>query len=503
MSKLSATTFLLFLFVTNSYCQSSTIVKIAKDCSTEELRKNLYYLASPELEGRMLATKGDTLASQFIAEHFRKSNLVAPYNGTYFQAVKAQKILNSFAFELKGKTYGRFEGWSVYPPRVNVNLHDVSVSFNQFTTPESLEAFIEKTDLKGTMITLSLAITQKLFQDDESIEKFERKCRDKGIVGLVWFGPRADRNIKMIKTFVHEPEYENKELDSLESPATSSGTSVFPELALDNKLINELLSGDNLHINVDGSFAEKIAAPIILKNKVSVVVEKRIEEVIAPNVIGVLPGRDTSLPAIVVSAHHDHEGVQNGELFPGAVDNASGTVAIMQIAAMMNKAVSQGQRPKRSVIFASFTGEEKGLIGSFYYVKNPLKPINETYVVMNFDMMGRVDTFYSGKRKDSSYAYVIVMDSTHGFRKQLYSANEALPKLKLDTYYEQPENLRRRLYGSDQLPFYLKGVPFIRIDCGFAKEYHQQTDTPDKINYPLLTKQTQLAFLALWNIANN
>ena len=67
---------------------------------------------------------------------------------------------------------------------------------------------------------------------------------------------------------------------------------------------------------------------------------------------------------------------------------------------------------------------------------------------------------------------------------------------------EQPENAQRRIKYSDQYPFYLKGVPFIRIDCGFAKDYHQPTDTPDKINYDLLKKQAQLAFCALWNIAN-
>ncbi len=117
-------------------------------------------------------------------------------------------------------------------------------------------------------------------------------------------------------------------------------------------------------------------------------------------------------------------------------------------------------------------------------------------------MMGRVDTFYSGKRPDSSYAYILVKDSLHNFRKSLYRANDARHVLTLDTHYEDPKYTKRRLEGSDQFPFYLKGVPFVRIDCGFCKDYHQPTDTPDKINYDLLTKQAQLAFLTLWNMAN-
>ena len=119
-------------------------------------------------------------------------------------------------------------------------------------------------------------------------------------------------------------------------------------------------------------------------------------------------------------------------------------------------------------------------------------------------MMGRVDTFYSGKRADSNYAYILVVDSLNrGLRSALFSANEKLRKLKLDTYYEQPQFMQRRLLGSDQYPFYLKGVPFIRIDCGFSKDYHQPTDTPDKINYELLSNQIKLAFLTTWNIAND
>jgi Zn-dependent M28 family amino/carboxypeptidase len=205
-----------------------------------------------------------------------------------------------------------------------------------------------------------------------------------------------------------------------------------------------------------------------------------------------------------LSAHHDHVGRNGKDIYYGAVDNASGTVAIMEIATLMKKALEKGIRPKRSIVFASFTGEEKGLLGSSYLASNPLFPIEKTHAVLNIDMMGRVDTMYSGKKADSSYAYILVIDShNRGLRKALYSANEKLGKLKLDTYYEQPKYLQRRLKGSDQYPFYLKGVPFIRIDCGFSKDYHQPTDTPDKINYELLSEQIKLAFLTTWNIANN
>ncbi|MEO6289783.1 MAG: M28 family peptidase, partial [Ginsengibacter sp.] len=241
------------------------------------------------------------------------------------------------------------------------------------------------------------------------------------------------------------------------------------------------------------------------KSVINIHFRRYTENVYAPNVIGVINGTDKKAGCVIVSAHHDHEGKQGKNIYYGAVDNASGTVAIVEMAALMDKCIKAGYRPKRTIIFASFTGEERGLLGSYYFSEHPLYRMSETYAILNIDMMGRVDSFYSGKRADSNYVYILVKDSLNrGLRKAIYTANESTAiSLKLDTYYEHPENAQRRITGSDQYPFYLKGVPFIRIDCGFTKDYHKPTDTPDKINYDLLKKQTQLAFNTLWNISND
>ena len=130
-------------------------------------------------------------------------------------------------------------------------------------------------------------------------------------------------------------------------------------------------------------------------------------------------------------------------------------------------------------------------------------PVNQTFAVLNIDMLGRIDTLHLKQAKvDSNYAYILVRDTTQvGLRQALYKADDSVG-ITLDKYYEQPQYMMRRLMGSDQFGFYQKGVPFVRIDCGFAKEYHKPEDTADKIYYPLLTKQTRLAFLTIWNMAN-
>jgi Zn-dependent M28 family amino/carboxypeptidase len=237
---------------------------------------------------------------------------------------------------------------------------------------------------------------------------------------------------------------------------------------------------------------------------VSARISKQYVTVAAPNVIGILPGSDPKAPCVILSAHHDHNGRNGSTIYYGAVDNASGTVALLEMARLMDLAVKKGFRPKRTIVFASYTGEEEGLLGSAYFSKHPVYPVNDTYAVLNIDMLGRVDTFYSGRRPDSNYVYILVKDSLdRGLRQAVYKANESSVHLILDTHYEDPQFAQRRIRGSDQYPFYLKGVPFVRIDCGFTKDYHQPTDTPDKVDYDLLTRQTKLVFLTLWNMANN
>ena len=176
----------------------------------------------------------------------------------------------------------------------------------------------------------------------------------------------------------------------------------------------------------------------------------------------------------------------------------------MEIVRLFELAIRDGKKPKRNIVFTSFTGEEEGLLGSYYFTEFPFFPLKNLKAVLNTDMLGGVDTIHNSKKTNSNYVYIIVAEPKgYGLRESLYKANSVFNNLELDTYYEHPMHIQRRLRGSDQYPFYLKKVPFIRIDCGFTKDYHQPSDTPDKINYELLANQVQLIFLTLWNIAND
>lgn len=480
--------------------QPAAVVDIAAKCSMENLRKDLYYLASEKLQGRQIGTKGDTLASEFIAATFASARLEAPYAGSFFQPVRANRKTIQAELQLQEQRFKRYDGWWLYP-LLPISLKDAAIVFG-FRSVEEVTKYVNGHDVKGKIMAVAGTVMRKAINDNIG-DSLEGIWKSRGVAAVLVYNSKLEEVIRLTKIYQLPPEYENKDLEAYEGVPRADDPRLMHEISVTPALMNQLLAGSGLRINADESLSKRPKGPVVLKNRLSITYAEQLTEVQAVNVIGVLKGSDTTSGPIVLSAHHDHQGIVNGVLYPGAVDNASGTVAIMEIARLMQAAASQGYRPKRTIIFGSWTGEEKGMIGSFYYINHPLFPVKQTHGVLNIDMVGRVDTFYSGRRPDSNYAYILVMDSVKGFRNSLLKANDALTKLKLDTWYEQPANMQRRLRGSDQFPFWHQGVPFVRIDCGFAKEYHLPGDTPDKINYPLLTEQTKLAFLTLWNMAND
>ena len=501
-------TCILMLISTFCFAQEKQIQTIASTVSTERLKKNLYYLASEQLEGRVMGSHGDTLASDYVANSFKENHLVAPYkNGTsYFQTVNAyKKNLVQSELIIGNKKFQNWDGWGFGMRNAEtIQLDNIPVVFAGYGIENKLYNDFANIDVKGKAVLLLTGQPKDstgiyLLSGTKQaavISSYQDLLREKGAALILLYTNRftadsSQQRKSSFQTVYKIPFIQNNNL---------------PVLMLSEERVNNLLATTNKTIK---SLVQDITGTLHpqsfeINTKISSHIQIDITEEKAPNVIGVINGTDSSAGCIILSAHHDHVGRDGKDIYYGAVDNASGTVAIMEIAALMNKAVENGFRPKRAIIFASYTGEEKGLLGSYHFSTNPLFPIEKTRAVLNIDMMGRVDTFYSGKRADSNYAYILVVDSLNrGLRNSLFKANEKLGILKLDTYYEQPQFMQRRLMGSDQYPFYLKGVPFIRIDCGFSKDYHQPTDTPDKINYELLSNQIKLAFLTTWNIAND
>ena len=261
-------------------------------------------------------------------------------------------------------------------------------------------------------------------------------------------------------------------------------------------LISEKM-GKSIVKNIDSS--EKTATiPAKLEMEYTSITEAKPSE----NVAAIIKGSEKPDEYIIISSHLDHVGVNNeGEVFNGADDDGSGTVSILEIAEAFKTAADKGHGPKRSIIFLNVTGEEKGLLGSRYYTDySPLVPLANTIANLNIDMIGRIDP----KRKgDRNYVYLIGSDK---LSTELHNISEEVNKeftnVELDYTYNDENDPNRFYYRSDHYNFAKHNIPVIFYFNGEHEDYHQVSDTPDKINYELLEKRAKLIFATAWQLAN-
>ena len=219
------------------------------------------------------------------------------------------------------------------------------------------------------------------------------------------------------------------------------------------------------------------------------------------NVAAIITGSEKPDEYIIITSHLDHIGTHDGEINNGADDDGSGTVAMLEIAEAFKAAFDDGKGPKRSILFLHVSAEEKGLLGSKYYVENPLYPLKNTVANLNIDMIGRTDP----KRidKDPNYIYLIGADrlsqDLHDISEE---ANNKFTKLKLDYTFNALNDPNRFYYRSDHYNFAKNNIPIIFYFNGTHEDYHRPSDTVDKINYQLLRKRSRLIFYTLWELAN-
>ncbi len=219
------------------------------------------------------------------------------------------------------------------------------------------------------------------------------------------------------------------------------------------------------------------------------------------NVIAIIKWSEKPDEYVIITAHLDHVGITDGEIYNGADDDGSGTVALLEIAEAFKKAADKGKGPKRSVVFLHVTGEEKGLLGSAYYTDNPVYPLANTVVNLNVDMIGRIDPTRREKNRD--YIYLIGSDhdsvDLHNLSEQ---TNTESVNMTLDYRFNDKNDPNRFYYRSDHYNFAKNGIPIIFYFTGTHADYHQPSDTPDKIEYDLLEMRSRLIFYTAWNIAN-
>jgi hypothetical protein len=210
-----------------------------------------------------------------------------------------------------------------------------------------------------------------------------------------------------------------------------------------------------------------------------------------PNVVAYLPGSDAVLKNeyVAISSHHDHLTFREGRVFPGADDNMSGCVSMLEIA----KALIV-ERPKRSVIFVWNTAEERGLVGSYYFVQHCPVPVEKISANLNLDMI---------TRNDPNSLYLIGSNKiSTELDKSITAMNGRSVRLKLDYKYEDPGEPNRFFFRSDQYPYIRYGIPGVWFFCGTTPDYHTENDLEERCDYTKMEKVTKLVYLTTLDIGN-
>lgn len=234
--------------------------------------------------------------------------------------------------------------------------------------------------------------------------------------------------------------------------------------------------------------------------KVTLEINFELEKLVSSNVVGLIPGEEKTEEYLVLSAHYDHLGVRGDKVYNGADDDGTGTTALLEIAEAFMEAKKAGKGPKRNILFIWVSGEEKGLLGSDYFTRYPLIPLEKIVSDLNVDMIGRHDKDHEGT---SDYIYLIGSDKlSMDLHNLSEKTNDSYSQLMLDYTYNDENDPNQFYYRSDHYNFAKNGIPVIFYFSGVHEDYHKPTDTWDKIEYPKTIKVVKLIFFTAWEIAN-
>jgi Zn-dependent M28 family amino/carboxypeptidase len=460
--------------------QNSDQVKYATTITTSDLKKHLTYLASDELQGRDTGSEGGKKAGNYLADFYKNIGLAGPVNGSYFQpfnlaSVSYKNVLQVGKTKLVENTDFIFIGDGDMKKAISTEL-----VFLGLVTEENLA----KVNVKGKLVGIwAIGVrTNDLIT----------KLMDAGAAGVIQVTMEGQSNFDRVANRYRASAGEGR--IGFEKPVTQR-----PVFMVSSDKMGALF-GTSVEILKE---AAKSNTESIKSQNTSYLITKSSKVVPTENVMGYLEGTDKKEEVLVISSHYDHVGVDGkGEVFNGADDDGSGTVSVMEIAEAFAMAAKDGLKPRRSILFLNVTGEEKGLLGSEYYSENPIFPLANTVNNINIDMVGRIDYEYQNA-ENKDYIYVIGSEMLSTQLKKINEYNNfTYTDLILDYRYDAEDDPNRFYYRSDHYNFAKHNIPVLFFFNGVHDDYHQVTDTVDKIEFPLMAKRAQLIFHTAWDLAN-
>lgn len=478
----------------------------------EDLRMHLEFLASDELGGRYTLSPNFAISARYLASCLRAYGFRGMGDhGDFLQhfdvsAYKSDTASTSLVLTQGSRTWN-YEFGQVYPsPPSTGGAAQGAVVFVGYGISSAAQKHDDYAglDVKGKIVLIASGTPEGVAADRLSdTEHDSGAALAHGAVGMLIIpnGQMAlwvnDKGLK--------DRLANRETVRLSGRKPAS----LPRLVLSRDASRQMLT----QIGLDADMLNEITAagrPLRSKElQIAAQMSSGIQErrITTQNVVGALEGTDPALKDeyVVFSAHYDHLPTgSHGEIFHGADDDGSGTVAVLAIARAMAM-----QRPRRSVLIVFHAGEELGLLGSEYNTDiAPVVPLDRIVADLNIDMIGRSKPPGDHEKadvhlSDARTVYLVGSDRINRELRDLSEAtNSEFQKLHIDYYYDERDNPDQIYYRSDHWNYAKHNIPVIFYFDGVHADYHRTTDTVDKIDFEKMTNVTRLVFETGWRVAN-
>jgi hypothetical protein len=535
----------LIQFVTPSQAQDAK-QKGLDAITLPAVQGQLEFLSSDWTEGRATGTQGAYMSADYIASMFKvyglqpggDSKIIWPSRAermagkrpeqvsTYFQGFNLVEYKNGDQHEMSlseqsssGTRTTNFSyqvDFAVYATDVAMEL-ETQVVFVGYGITDKENGYddYKGVDVKGKIVMMLWGYPGMKDADSKAFKIFEPKYKkggrslmrhksgnasDHGAAGIIEItteGETPESWASNLPFRYNSGNYEGEKprasyyTSRMKHPGTELSRSTV-NLSLSPRAANEVLKGSGVDLetyeeSVKNSLKPEAKELTGKKLHLKTTVDSKL--IRAQNVVGVLPGKDTT-SFIVIGAHYDHLGIHDGWIWNGADDNASGTVGVMSIA---KACMATGEKPEKTIVFAAWTGEEKGLLGSKYFADHPYND-SKILLNLNYDMISRDDTGDTlGVKCSMNYtkAYPIL--------EELTTKNIEDYDLALDVGFRPAEKPRG---GSDHSSFSAKDVPIMYFMAGFPPEYHQPEDHIDLVNWDKMVNIIKVGYLNIWDLAN-
>ncbi len=508
MKKTVLITCILFLFLSfNLFSQKEN--QGLKQITPELLKKYIDYLASDSMKGRNTPSRELDLAADYIAKEFESMG-VQKVNGSYFQNIPfCSKNLDVAKSSLKislgqeSKSFNLKTDFTPFEMTADATVKS-SIAFAGYgiTAPEYNYDDYKDIDVKGKIVLIMkhepAESDSKSPFDGEKDTKYSllqsklENAKRHGAIGLLVVTDPLNHIMLTPQGYPWPSLSKFMPQDNLPVEICIKEDQI-PFAQVGDAVIKYLFSSvdslKNIQKKIDSS-----NSPVSFQlnsSECELTTKLKIKDFVAKNVVGYIEGRDKNLKneLVIIGGHYDHVGYMEkhkpGEdyIFNGADDNASGTAGVMAAAKAFT---SINVKPKRSILFILFAGEEKGLYGSDYYVEHPLYPLDKSVAMLNMDMIGRNgnDTLQiDGFQFNPDLAKIMLKEAKNLGLKQ----------------FESKEYLFER---SDHYNFFKHGITAVDISSGLHKDYHTVRDNPETIIPFKVALISKLTFKTAWIMAN-